>query len=164
MHDLTKIDEANTMCTKFRLEFQDKFGITPYIYFSEKALKVPSLDLDVLEQVVNSFIFAKFGDMFPDAVRQNTRVRGLVMYRQILFYIAKNMGYQLHLISRFYAKTNGKPWNHATVLHSCNLVKNCIETKDKEFTKIYKEINEGFQERFRDAELVRSANLQKTIT
>jgi chromosomal replication initiation ATPase DnaA len=86
------------------------------------------------------------------------------MYRQILFYIAKNMGYQLHLISRFYAKTNGKPWNHATVLHSCNLVKNCIETKDKEFTKIYKEINEGFQERFRDAELVRSANLQKTIT
>ena len=145
MDKLLIMNEAKDLCSTFRKEFQDRFGVQVYIYFSQKALNAPALDLEVLEEVVNLFIIQRFGDLYPDLVRQKTRVRDLVIYRQMLFYIAISMGYSLCLVARFYGK-----WNHATVWHSCNVVENYLDTKDKGFMKTFNTIKDAFEERLRN--------------
>ncbi len=73
-------------------------------------------------------------DTYPSGLTTRSRKRYLVMRRQVAAHIGRQLGYHLQLVGRsLYI-------DHATVIHSCNLVDSLLKQKDPEMVQAYEEI------------------------
>ena len=62
--------------------------------------------------------------------KTKSKERDFVQYIQAMSFLAHTDGYSYTAIGKAVNR------NHATIIHSCKLVKNCIENNDMEFIKV----------------------------
>jgi hypothetical protein len=144
MITIDTIDEANKMISEFKIKFKDEFGVTPFVYFTFSTKKVKRATLKQVEDFFNSIISENFGEAYPNGIRQKTRKRELLVYRQIAQFLCQKMGYGVVHLKHYFQ------WDHATSLHSKKVITNFIETNDKEFATLYQPLIVLFNETFRD--------------
>lgn len=112
----------------------------PGIIFDIRFKPVKSSSLKL--QTIESIVCRVFG-FTPQEMNKEIkhRKRELVKARQIFHYLAKKYTpMSLYQIGAYYHK------DHATVLHSCRVVTNIVETKDKDFYPLLLEAENRLQE------------------
>lgn len=91
--------------------------------------------------------FMKIYDVPP--LYTKTRKREVVAVRQYYFYIAKKIfknRYSLKILGEYIGQK--KPFDHTTVIHSIQNVKNNIDTKDELMTSIIEKFTKYTNEKF----------------
>lgn len=113
----------------FSRQFYINYGIYPIVLYSLNKDKSKTITLPDMEAVVNKLLFEKFGDTYD--IRSKTRLRHIVMYRQIMFKILYDMGYTIVSIAKYFN------YNHATILYSKDCVNDFLKLKDSQFLNVY---------------------------
>ena len=100
---------------------------SPPSYFAFPGLQYPANDLDNHLSAI-----CRVSGISESDMRSKTRRREVAVARQVFFYYArKNTGHSLKKIGEFIGG-----FDHATVLHSVNVVNNMLETKDRMITEL----------------------------
>lgn len=71
---------------------------------------------------------------YPEGILTRTRKRPILLARQVACYIARKTGYTLMEVA------DDMRINHATVIHSQNVVESLIDQNDPEMKKVYTQI------------------------
>jgi hypothetical protein len=136
--------DAEQMINDFKKEFIEKFGVTITIsYRLGQYTNLPPLGLqDVLDEVSDLF-----KEQYPEYINKSlkrvnvteglntkTRIREVVVFRQLYFYICKELGYGSTEIARMLAITK----EHSNVIHGCKVIDDGLKTKDIFITNTYK--------------------------
>lgn len=74
-------------------------------------------------------------------LRNRSRKRDLVTYRQCAFKIAFDMGYGPSAIATHFH------WDHATMIHAKRTIRDLLDARNKEIIKIHQGINDALEER-----------------
>jgi len=117
----------------FKKKFELKYRIIPYVSINSKKNYVGELSMSDLLDIVNKRM-QEIHEGTSAGIRQATRRRPIVIYRQVFCKIALSLGYGATVIGKFLNK------NHATVIHAVKLVDNLIETGDKHMTDCVNDI------------------------
>tara|TARA_B110000977_G_scaffold161225_1_gene206048 strand:- start:492 stop:1007 length:516 start_codon:yes stop_codon:yes gene_type:complete len=113
---------------KFQLDFEDKHGIELYIISSLK--EGHTLTLKKFTHITKQCIAEDYPKYKNYTYKTKSRERDFVKYIQAMSFLAHTDGYSYTAIGKAVNR------NHATIIHSCKLVKNCIENNDMEFIKV----------------------------
>jgi chromosomal replication initiation ATPase DnaA len=136
-----KDKEAELHVKHFIKAFHEKFGIIPRVTYSFEK-HTHNISINELEEAVNGLIHTDLNIDFPATIRTKNRKRELVLYRQCAFKIAIDLGYGCSLIGSYFG------WDHATVIHSCKIIKELTNTRDslaiKTLTKIENELEKRY--------------------
>jgi chromosomal replication initiation ATPase DnaA len=111
----------------FKLKFELKYRITPYVSVNTKKNYVGELSMLDLLDIVNKEMRKVSNDETAD-IKNVVRKRPVVIYRQVFCKVASSIGYASTVIGRFLNQ------NHSTILHSVKMVDTLIETGDKDMT------------------------------
>lgn len=135
--------EAETFINEFSDKFYGKFGIRPMVTYSTRD-DLNRVSLKDLEDIANHVIHTDIDVEITDAtIKTRTRHRMLVIYRQCIFKISRDLGYGFSRIGTHFG------YNHATVMYANNNIKNLIATKDKQVTKVLIKLENELKKRFR---------------
>lgn len=106
------------------------------LMYTRPTVKADRITVKELVDIVDQDLTSKLGDSVraPIGIRSKCRVRGVVIRRQIVCYLARRLGYSLNHIG------DVLDINHATVIHSAKSVGNLMQTKDTEMIATYKNI------------------------
>ena len=113
---------------KFQLDFENKHGIELYIISSLK--EGHTLTLKKFTHITKQCIAEDYPKYKNYTYKTKSRERDFVKYIQAMSFLAHTDGYSYTAIGKAVNR------NHATIIHSCKLVKNCIENNDMEFIKV----------------------------
>ena len=116
---------------RFKKEFSAKIEIKYSFIESISSIELPLLDLDQLLHIIDSHV--KENTKF-ESIIESSRKQELTLYRHIFCKIAYEMDYKWVTIGHFLSL------NHATIINGNNSINNYLLIKDKNVTKIYKEI------------------------
>jgi|TARA_R110000796_G_scaffold19371_2_gene58254 chromosomal replication initiation ATPase DnaA len=136
MTDNQKIEQKIKQITqikKFKLEFYKEHDIKLFI-LSPKTDNQHACTLETYKALTMLSIVEdhpKFKDYNFDT---RSRERDFIMYIQVMSFLANNDGYSKTAIGEAINR------NHATVINSCKIVSNAVYTKDENFTRILKKL------------------------
>jgi chromosomal replication initiation ATPase DnaA len=137
--DINLWQEAEEMVQNFKKEFTERFKAKIDIYYNlKKKVKTYTISLVDIVSAVNEVLHEEFIEGYvmgcannrveiTNGVLTKTRVREIIIYRHILFYLARNAGYGPSEISRLL----GTHSDHATIIHGNKRIKELVEIKDK---------------------------------
>ena len=131
-----ELKEAASMVEAFKIEFYKRFKVYPNIVYNMNIKGLVGIDLATLVKIIDSCMFDtyKYSDDTRNftrmmktviGIRNPTRLRHVVIHRQIYYKIAYELGYSYSVIGRQLSK------NHATVIHGIKHLDTMIEVKDK---------------------------------
>lgn len=139
MEDVNLWQEAEKMVQDFKREFTERFKAKIEIYYNlKKKVKKYTVSLEDIKEATNEALHEEFIEGYvvgcannmveiTNGVLTRTRVREIIIYRHILFYLARNAGYGPSEISRLL----GTRYDHATIIHGNRRIKDLVEIKDK---------------------------------
>ena len=137
-------DKMREDVESFKRKFELKYRITPYVSVNTRKSYIGELTLTDLLEIINNKM-RKCCQGNTVSILDMTRKRPVITYRQIFCKVAMSIGYGPTSISKFINR------NHATVIHSVNLIDNLIETGHKEIVSIvndmYAELEKHLWER-----------------
>lgn len=141
-----KIKEMEEFIETFSLEFNQKFGIFPHVYYNLKTEPRPYSIADVAT-VINEMIKEDeevLAKLLPEKAHMKTksRLRILVTYRQCFYKIGHDMNYGPTLLIKYTDQ------DHATAIHGNKTANALISSRDKYFTTFLKNIENELKERF----------------
>ena len=113
-------DDINLFMKKFKL----KYNTSVYVSVNTQKNITSKLDLDELRYIVETHMRKKYVFDSVTTIKDKTRKRPIVMYRQIFCKLARTIGYGLTSIGVYL------DMNHATVFHSIKTIDDLIETKN----------------------------------
>lgn len=131
--------EIHTFILEFQQKFCEKFGVIPHIDYELEGKKC--LSLDELEKVANTLVDKH---LYPEGLRTRKRNRELVLVRQCVFIIARELSLTFESIGDHFG------FNHATVMHSYRTMNDLLKIKDPEAVKTMKLINNGLKNKLGD--------------
>lgn len=118
----------------FKSKFKLMFGITPYVSINTRGTYIGEISLKELFDIVNQLLDETSSKHYPNGIRNNSRLREIVIYRQAFCKIANSIGYKITSIANFLEK------NHATVIHSIRNINNLLLVNDAEIMACMDEI------------------------
>jgi len=124
--------EATDDILAFSKKFYLKYGVYPTVIYTLNKHKTKTVSLPEMENIINNLLKNHYNSDYT--VRTRSRLRDIVIYRQIMFKMLYDMGYTLTVLSKFFN------YNHATVLYSKDTVNDFLEINDARFSKIYNNI------------------------
>lgn len=137
-------DEADQFIQDFSDKFYGKFGVYPRVTYSLKKGLV-QLSLKDLEDIANHCIHVDLDvDIVGATIKTRTRQRTLVIYRQCIFKMARDIGYGLARIGHHFG------YDHATVLYANKNINNLINCKDKQVIRVLTKIQDELEKRHRN--------------
>lgn len=150
--DIEAILSAEAMITVFKQDFKVRYGVFPDVYYSLRPGKAETkLALDEIFNITNE-VYMKHNPDVIDGIKNKSRNRNLVLYRQAYFKIACDTNYTLARIGDLINR------DHSTVIHGAKTINKLLSTgKYPDVEKIYNEIYETIKIRIsikRHAELV----------
>jgi len=94
-----------------------------------------TLTLSEMISVVDTDLLAMFPNLYKGGLRSKSRKRDLVLRRQVLCVLGRDMGLNLSII--------GKELNidHATVIHGIKNINSLLDTGNTEATRVFKDVN-----------------------
>ena len=138
-----KNKSALTMIKNFNQSFYAKFGVFPRVIYSFDPAKI-KITLEELKETVNDLISKDISVDIPKAtLDMRSRKRGLVIYRQCTFKLARDMGYGLEHIGEYF---NG--YNHSTVIYAQNNIDMMVNNGDKSVIHTLTKIEDELEKRF----------------
>jgi len=136
--------EVETFINEFSDKFYGKFGIRPMVTYSSKVNLIGTNLID-LENVANYCIYRDLDiDITGASIKTRTRQRTLVIYRQCIFKMARDLGYGLARIGHHFG------YDHATVLYATRNITNLVTCKDKQVIKILNKLQNELEKRYRN--------------
>ncbi len=134
--------KANEVIEEYKKDFHNRFGFTINIYFQTRTLdNIPQISLQEIYDNIEEYLYQLYTNKLvpgsygkvpiPNGLKTKSRVQGLRVLRQIFCNIALEFGYSSTEIARFI------DIDHATVLHSKNVINELLETKDRQVTELY---------------------------
>lgn len=136
----TKEEEAAAYVARFKWMFRRKFGCTPLVKYKVGLRHFNSITLKELLYIINIKLNEKSPEHLPNGIATKCRYRYIVEYRQMYFKIAKEMGFGVIDIGQSIG------YNHATVIHGANNVKNLLATNNKDMVRLNNEIEKAIYE------------------
>lgn len=138
-----KKDLANEMIIAFAKEFYKVIGTYPLVSYSLSQRVLMKIPLVELEELVNQIFEENYSDQYLyNGIRNRTRKRPTVTFRQLYMKIAADMGYGLESIGASIG------FDHATVIHAKKQIGNLLECKNpeilKQFNLIYHAANNKY--------------------
>lgn len=128
-------DEIEYTISEFKENFFRQFNRTVFVTVEKDTVKPMHLyDMIDITKLLWHSDSSVSEELRKKDLLSKTRNRELVTYRQVLCVICRKYGYHLEAIGI------GLNINHATVLHGITTVKNLLENKDKEVTRIYNRV------------------------
>lgn len=121
-------DKMRADVESFKRKFELKYRITPYVSISTRKNHVGELTLTDLLEIVNNKMRQCCKERTTN-ILDSTRKRPVIIYRQLFCKMAMDLGYGPTSISKFINR------NHATIIHSVNLIDNLIDIGDKTMIK-----------------------------
>lgn len=134
-------EDAAEFVKKFSDEFYNTFGVYPIVNYSFDNLPY-LISLNQLIEVLNDLILEDEEISNKLTVKNRTRKREIVMYRQCGFVVATRMNYGPSRIAEAFG------FDHATVIHANRVINELIETRDKHTLIILNRIQNELKKRF----------------
>ncbi len=136
--------EADQFIQEFSDRFYGKFGTYPRVTYS-LTRDSKRLGLKDLEDVANHCIHTDLEvDITKATIKTRTRQRVLVIYRQCIFKMARDMGYGLAKIGGHFG------YDHATVLYANRNITDLISSKDKQVLRVLTKLQDELEKRHRN--------------
>lgn len=133
--------EINIYIEQFKKEFHKKFGIIPTV--GCRYVKPTAITLERMEILTNKVLRTMaIANKCSHGIRTKVRFKELIILRQCMFKIVRDMGYSSVHIAEFYG------FNHATVLYSCNVINNMTQTKDELLIPILNKLKNVIEEEY----------------
>lgn len=134
--------EINKFVKEFKHKFYTNFGFVPQVYYDR--------DQDI--PVIGPYELADLGQEIIDKdpelgpyklnIRDRSRKRELVIFRQCCYKIARVQGFSLKSIGQAFGR------DHATVLYGTNVISTLLEVNDYEVVKIYSNIKHEIKKKY----------------
>lgn len=144
-----EIKKMDSLADFFSKCFYAQFGIYPKVWYDTSA-KRDVLNIDIIKDIVNKALHKATENIFPEGIGTRSRKRPLAIYRQYYFYLC--MTHTNATLARV-GKEIGN-YDHATVLHGVNCIKEIIEIKDKLGLSVIKNIDLEFAKYNRENQIV----------
>ena len=123
MSNIKKIKRADELIAEFQNSFYKELQIFPLVSYDVGFLSKSSLS--DIEDAINKAFRDNYPEAYPiQGIRSKSRFAMVITYRFIFFNIAREKGYTFKVIGKYLG------FNHATVLHGSNNVKNLLGVKD----------------------------------
>lgn len=125
---MNKTKSAKRDVEIFKDWFMGKYGVSPRIIYSfptNKPRYSPEILRDIVNEVMSKYPFEY--DAENATIDMKTREAGIVLYRNIYFYIGRDWGHTYQALGQ----ALGCRKNHATVIHGIKKVTDQIELGDK---------------------------------
>jgi len=136
------IQQANKLSEEFIHDFFSRFGTFPTVTFNLQHSTLPFVTLEELEVTVD-YVISKDDTIYPKlSVRNRTRKRPILIYRQCLFKIALSMGYTQEKIAFHFG------WDRVSILHSRDVVDTMITIKNKQVMRSLSLIEEELKSKY----------------
>jgi len=133
--------EIEAFITEFSDLFYGKFGMYPSVTYASKANLI-KVTLKDIEDIANYLLSLDLDVTIPKAtIKTRTRHRILVIYRQCVFKMARDLGYGFSRIGIHFG------YDHATVLYANKNIKNLIATRDKQVIRVLTKLEDELKKR-----------------
>lgn len=135
----------------FKNDFYEMSGYYPQVItLVDSKYNIPTIKLDELVLVINTIMEREYGnEMFHKKlyrVESRVRKREVTEYRYIYFKLGRVMSYSLAEIYNA-IKSEGRHFDHTTVLHGCETFDSLLETS-KEFALKYQGVVDLIRSKF----------------
>jgi hypothetical protein len=136
--------EAKGMIAIFKKDFFEKFGVYPDVYYNlipDEPRK--SVSLKAFEELVNQVYESVFpNSCYEGGIRSRKRKREIVIFRQLFFSLAQEMGFGPSYLGCFLN------FDHATVIHSRKAIRNLLDSNDRDTVLYHNLVKDAFKKRF----------------
>jgi len=135
----------------FKNDFYKIAGYYPQVItLVDSSYNIPTIKLEELVLVINKIMEREYGnERYHEKlyrVESRVRKREVTEYRYIYFKLARVMNYSLAEIYNA-IKSEGRHFDHTTVLHGCETFDSLLETS-KEFALKYQGVVESIRSKF----------------
>lgn len=135
MVDLLKIKQAaRDDVTDFSKMFFQKYGVYPIVSYKivENNEQLKIVPMYRVEKIVDKLIKDHYGNEY--SVWTRNRYKFIIEYRQVMFKILYDMGYNYLAIGKYFK------FAHCTILYSAKVINDYLNIKDNQITNIYNQI------------------------
>ena len=122
-----------SLINRFKRQIYREYGVE--IYIMKAVESEHKCTLDKYKEITLKCIRRSHPKYSNYTFKTRTRERDFLTYVQAMSFLAHNDGYSLTAIAESIHRT------HATVINSCNMIKNGLDTKDKKILKTLTQIN-----------------------
>lgn len=127
------LEGFTTLLKTYLVKMNLPFTPVTVLKYNENWKKI--LTLTEMIKVIDADLKHKHPDTYPNGVRSKNRVKTLVLRRQILFKMGREMGLNFEYIAKEF------DLDHATIIHGVKTINNLLDTEDKDAKETMTEIN-----------------------